>query len=148
MSTETFLTSSVAQLGRPYIWGGKGELVMGAKHPFGGLVFDCSGLVTWCLRQAGYTLRGEYNADRMWHEWQHTDEPQPGDLVLYGENNHATHVEIVMPDGRFLGAIGGGSKTVKPSPVAKVQYRKLPRRDVLGYVVNPIRAATATKPVS
>lgn len=153
MSVEKFLALIAAQEGAPYVWAGKGESVLGALHPFTDkngkpqLVFDCSGLVTWALRRVGFKPRGEFWADRMWKEWPHTNAPEPGDLVLYGIGK-ATHVEVLMPDGRFFGAIGGDSSTDKPTPKAKVQYRSRPRRDVLGYVVNPIRAQTDTKPVA
>lgn len=153
MSVENFLAHVAAQEGAPYIWAGKGETVAGKLHPFLTKndmiqrVFDCSGLVTWALRKAGWKGRGEFWADRMWKEWPHTDAPEPGDLILYGTGK-ATHVEVLMPDGRFYGAIGGGSKTTKPTPGACVQYRTKPRRDVLGYVVNPLRATTDSKPVA
>lgn len=152
MSIEKFLTLIAAQEGAPYIWAGKGETVAGKLHPFltkndmQQLVFDCSGLVTWALRKAGWKSKSEFWSDRMWKEWPHTDAPEPGDLILYGTGK-ATHVEVLMPDGRFFGAIGGGSRTTKPTPGAKVQYRTKPRRDVLGYVVNPLRATTDSKPV-
>ena len=154
MSVEKFLSLAATQEGAPYVWAGKGESVFGALHPFTNkdgkpqLVLDCSGLVTWCLHKAGWQVKGQFWADRMWKEWPHTDAPEPGDLVLYGSPLKSTHVEIVMPDGRFFGAIGGGSKTTKPTPGACVQYRSKPRRDVLGYVVNPLRAQTDSKPVT
>lgn len=154
MSIEKFLSFAASQEGAPYVWAGKGETVAGSLHPFldkndmQQLVFDCSGLVTWCLRKAGWQVKGQFWADRMWKEWPHTDAPEPGDLVLYGAPHKATHVEIVMPDGRFYGAMGGGSRTTKPVEGACVQYRKSRRRDILGYVVNPLRAATDSKPVT
>jgi cell wall-associated NlpC family hydrolase len=144
-AVDRFLALAISQQGAPYIWAGKGEYVAGRRHTHKDahgvplLVFDCSGLVTWCLRRLGWQSRVEMNAHRMWTLWRRTDKPQPGDLILYGKPSLCSHVEIVMPDGRFFGAMGGGSKTTSPTAIAKVQYRWKPRADVLGYVINPLR---------
>jgi peptidoglycan DL-endopeptidase CwlO len=39
---NAFVSEARAQLGKPYVWGAAGPNA-----------FDCSGLVTWCLRRAG-----------------------------------------------------------------------------------------------
>jgi len=75
----------------------------------------------------------------MWMHWRRTDKPHPGDFIVYGKPQLASHVEVLMPDGRSFGAIGGNSKTSKPTPGACVQYRKKKRLDVLGYLTNPLR---------
>lgn len=144
-AVDRFLALAVSQEGAPYIWAGKGEYVAGRRHTHKDahgvplLVFDCSGLVTWCLRRLGWHSRVEMNAHRMWTLWRRTNKPQSGDLILYGKPSLCSHVEIVMPDGRFFGAMGGGSKTTSPTAIAKVQYRWKPRADVLGCVINPLR---------
>lgn len=144
-AVDRFIALAISQQGAPYIWAGKGEYVAGRKHSFKDangvplLVFDCSGLVAWCLRRIGWQSRVEMNAHRMWTLWRRTDKPRPGDLILYGKPSLCSHVEIVMADGRFFGAMGGGSKTTSPTALAKVQYRWKPRADVLGYVINPLR---------
>lgn len=144
-AVDRFLALALSQAGAPYIWAGKGECVAGARHNFKDaqcvplLVFDCSGLVTWCLRRMSWRSRVEMNAHRMWTLWRRTDSPLPGDLILYGSPRLASHVEIVMPDGRFFGALGGGSKTKAPTPGAAVQYRTRARIDRLGFVINPLR---------
>jgi murein DD-endopeptidase len=149
-AVDRFLAVALAQEGAPYVWSGKGEFVAGKRHAFVNsngiqkLVFDCSGLVTWCLRRCGWQSRVEYNANRMWQEMEKTDKPQPGDFILYGKPALASHVEIVMTDGRTFGAIGGNSKTLQPTSGAKVQWRAKPRADVLGYVLNPLRKLNAT----
>lgn len=148
-AVERFLALALSQEGAPYVWAGKGEYVAGKRHAFLNsngiqrLVFDCSGLVTWCLRRCGWQSRVEYNTNRIWREMPKTDKPQPGDFVLYGKPELASHVEIVMPDGRTYGAIGGNSKTLQPTPGAKVQYRERKRTDLLGYVENPLRTLNA-----
>lgn len=55
------LSAGMAVVGSPYIWGAKGDC---RWSPTGAqpleengapiLAFDCSGLVTWCLKQAGW----------------------------------------------------------------------------------------------
>lgn len=140
-----FIALALTQEGAPYVWAGKGEYVEGKRHAFLNsnglqrLVFDCSGLVTWCLRRCGWQSRVEMNAHRLWTMLPRTDKPLPGDFILYGKPALASHVEIVMDGGRTYGAIGGNSKTTQPTPGACVQWRKKPRADVLGFVVNPLR---------
>jgi len=141
-----FLDLVAAQEGAPYVWAGKGEFVAGKRHTFAGsdgqpcLVFDCSGLVTWSLRKCGWQSPRELNSHGMWMHWRRTDKPQPGDLIIYGQPGKASHVEVLMPDGRYFGAIGGNSKTLKPTPGAACQYRRKRRDDVLGHLTNPLRS--------
>ena len=140
---ERFLAVVAAQEGLPYVWAGKGEYIAGKRHDFvtqgRRLVFDCSGLITWALRQCGWKSPREFSSNGMWMHWRRTDKPQVGDFIIYGKPQLASHVEVLMPDGRCFGAIGGNSKTVKPTPGAFVQYRKKKREDVLGYLINPLR---------
>lgn len=155
---QLFLGYVELQAGCPYVWGGKGEALWTKsglhRHTFGGNVFDCSGLVTRGLKEAGgpdwRLMRG---ADSMWNGTKRSDSPgwmyEPlertttplaGDLVFYGGPNKSTHVEVVMPDGRYFGAIGGDQHTVVPNALkARVRYRNTPRKDLLGFAVNPLR---------
>lgn len=145
MNMQRFLETVLAQEGAPYVWAGKGEYVAGKRHGYTyengnqRLVFDCSGLITWALRRCGWTPRVEYNAHRMWKEWVRVETPQPGDIICYGTPEKCSHVEVVLADGGTFGAIGGNSKTLKPTPGAAVQHRLKPRKDVLGFVANPLR---------
>lgn len=138
-----FIEIVASNEGLPYVWAGKGETVAGKRHNFvtngQRLVFDCSGLVTWSLRQCGWKSTREFSSNGMWMHWRRTDKPQPGDLIIYGKPQLASHVEVFMPDGRYFGAIGGNSKTLKPTPGACVQYRRRKRLDVLGHLTNPLR---------
>lgn len=142
---QRFLEVVLAQEGAPYIWAGKGEYVAGKRHAFAyengqpRLVFDCSGLITWALRRCGWTPRVEFNAHRMWTTWVRVEKPQPGDIICYGTPEKCSHVEVVLEGGGTFGAIGGNSKTLQPSPGAYVQHRLRPRKDVLGFVANPLR---------
>lgn len=144
---DRFLEAVQAQEGAPYVWAGKGEYVAGKRHPFLNsngvqrLVFDCSGLITWCLRKCGWTSRVEFNAHRMWREWPRVEKPEPGDLICYGKPELCSHVEVVLPGGDTFGAIGGNSATTQPTRGAVVGRRRKPRKDILGFVVNPLRQA-------
>jgi cell wall-associated NlpC family hydrolase len=146
---DRFLSAVLSQDGAPYVWAGKGESVAGRKHEFRypngnpRLVFDCSGLITWALKRCGWVPRVEMNAHRMWTLWRRTDKPLPGDVICYGTSERCSHVEVLLPDGSHFGALGGNSKTLAPTKGAAVQKRIKPRRDVLGYVTNPLRMEDA-----
>lgn len=119
----TFLRNAVSQVGRDYIWGGKGLFVLDPAT--GGImdcpkderglplaVYDCSGLVTWAAKQSGARdLTRSWHTGRMRDELKTVQTPQPGDLALYPQ-----HVEIVLctVDGLTMtvGASGGTSKTL------------------------------------
>ncbi|WP_233602184.1 C40 family peptidase [Corallococcus sp. CA047B] len=146
-----FLQLVLCQMGAPYRWGAKGS----RPDPHGPRLFDCSGLVTWCLHQVGGPdWRATHNTDRLWDECrpvERVEDLQPGDLVLYGRGGAATadgrpvtradpdHVMVYVGAGVVVGASGGGSTTrtledaarsdAKVKPFARITYRS----DVLGY---------------
>jgi cell wall-associated NlpC family hydrolase len=79
-------------LGAPYLWGGMTEAGI-----------DCSGLVHMAYRRAGRLVPRD--------AWQQLEagepvaDPEPGDLVLYGEpGKPADHVAFWLGDGRILHA--------------------------------------------
>jgi cell wall-associated NlpC family hydrolase len=81
-------------LGAPYLWGGMTEAGI-----------DCSGLVHMAYRRAGRLVPRD--------AWQQHDagtpvpEPEPGDLVLYGDaGKPADHVAFWLGEGRILHATG------------------------------------------
>lgn len=144
-----FLASAKAQEGNPYtyprasnLYSGKG--LLSSQYPEGR---DCSGFVSVSLRAAGDKIdrRTMWSAQTYWDECNRTVTPEPGDFVIFGYGNTATHIEILMEDGRTLGANSGTPDTLTPDQAreqrACVKYRKTPRRDLLGYVVNPLRHA-------
>jgi hypothetical protein len=140
------------QYGAPYVWSAKGGLrkVDGRERP----CFDCSGLVTSALLEAGHPrlcaqcgqgLRTWHNAQRLWDELEPTETPGELDLAFYGlDGQHVNHVMFCWPDGRAYGAAGGNSGTVDPAEAlrrgAKVQFRSSPtyRPDFLGYRKLPL----------
>jgi len=135
----TVLDAALTQIGKPYIWGAKGPER-----------FDCSGLATFCLIEAGFkklellfspveiqankiTAKNWMhfcNADRLMRNLPKTPEPTMGDLCFYGRKKRstniaiATHVVIYLGDGQIIGANGGNSLTTSPQPGAKVSKKK------------------------
>lgn len=90
-----------AELGTPYRYGG--------ASPQRG--FDCSGLVYYSFRHAGYsvprTVLGQYRAS----EPVLGRDLRPGDLVFFRTlRKRVSHVGIYLGDGRFLHAPSSGSK--------------------------------------
>lgn len=85
-----FLDYVLSQLEKPALWGAKGDDA-----------FDCSGLVTCGIREAGGPdLRLTHNADKLAHETRPLlaeERPIPGDLIFFdGDSNGiAEHVGIV-----------------------------------------------------
>lgn len=146
MSVAKFLAAALKEEGTPYIWAGKGDAVVTPKglrpHGWSGHVFDCSGLVTWALKEAGwFDLRASHNANVLMHELKPTEgEPNAGDLCFYGIGDHATHVEILTEDGRKFGAIGGHKGTTQPEPGKCVRFRKTDRFDLIAWRRNPLHA--------
>ena len=81
---------ALTRRGAPYVWGGQG--------PWG---FDCSGLVAYAFRQAGYNMpAGSYN---QYNHGRFVSTPAPGDLVLYGYRG-SQHVAIYIGNGQVVQA--------------------------------------------
>ncbi|NNC01913.1 peptidoglycan endopeptidase [Corallococcus exiguus] len=137
-------------MGAPYRWGAKGLQPTGSPR-----LFDCSGLVTWCLLEVGGPdWRATHNTDRLWDVCAPIAteaELLPGDLVLYGRvgtkagdgrvvtRDDPDHVMVYMGAGVVVGASGGGSKTLTlaDAQAAGARVKTYPRvayrKDVLGF---------------
>lgn len=96
----------LAQLGKPYRWGGNGPDN-----------FDCSGYVGYIWRTLGIRS-GDYTADAMFDNfrlgnWPGTkvEVPDFGDLIFYGSGTRAGHVVWGISPHWVLGATGGGQAT-------------------------------------
>jgi cell wall-associated NlpC family hydrolase len=83
-------------LGTRYVWGG--------SSPQQG--FDCSGLVSWAFRQAGYNMPRD-----MWGQLQSGErvnkaDLKPGDIVFFVNTytRGLSHDAIYLGDGKFVHA--------------------------------------------
>lgn len=116
---RAFLTALQGALGCPYTWGGQG--------PDG---YDCSGLMLYCLNEAGFNLP-DMTADDLYEKYHNTkilkSDAQPGSLFFYWnvEQSKLSHVMAVYrqwPCGyRVLaGARGGNASTVTDREAAEL----------------------------
>lgn len=162
-SEHHFIEAAMSVIGSPYIWGGKGEHLFDVQKGLVGspyieegklplLVFDCSGLVTWALKQAtGRDKRGAWNTQIMFDGClpfgRLAEEPHHAALRFYGTSpKHITHVAIWLGvvDGRplLLEAAGGDRSTTNVLEAqrtgAKVRCGFERRRDVQGMRVLPL----------
>jgi murein DD-endopeptidase len=134
----TFLDLCRAQLGKPYVWGAKGPDA-----------FDCSGLVTWALKECGGPdWRAFHNAQRLWDVLDVTHSPRAGDLAFYGKSpERVSHVTVCLGDVGcgVLGACGGDRTTTsveiakKRGAAVKKKRSHLYRSDFLGFRKNPLK---------
>jgi cell wall-associated NlpC family hydrolase len=92
-----------AQLGDPWAYGATGPSS-----------FDCSGLVIYSFRQAGYGSvvgDGKYRSARAMYDWfrgrglARTSGGQRGDLVVYGGGSH---IGIYLGDGQVISTLTSG----------------------------------------
>lgn len=130
--------------GAPYTWRGKGVYLWSPSglvlHAFGEPVFDCSGLVTVALRDAGGPdWRATRNAESMRQAFPSCDPWEFGALRLYGTPAKATHVAFALHRGLVLEAAGGDSTTTSPTEArrrrhAAVRVNRDRRPDFLGAV--------------
>lgn len=105
----TFVSIAKEQLGDPYISGAVGP---GS--------FDCSGLVYYCLKEAG-SSRGRYNAAGYakvsdWDQINSMDNLQIGDLLFFSTGGKAVgHVGIYIGNGEMIDASSSNGKVVRRS---------------------------------
>lgn len=101
------VNTAYAQLGKPYILGAMGPNA-----------FDCSGLVYYCLRQAG-SSRGRYNAAGYasvsdWEKIESIYNLQIGDLLFFYNNSYSKigHVGIYVGGGYMIDASNNNGRVV------------------------------------
>lgn len=100
--TQAFINAAKSKQGSPYVFGAAGPNK-----------FDCSGLVSWALKQAGSNaprLTAEGYRQRYKSTAVGKDQLKPGDLVFFHSANtrgigpgKATHIEIYLGNGMTMG---------------------------------------------
>ncbi len=102
-SVSAFISAAESRLGCKYVRGGKGPDT-----------FDCSGLVYWCLRQAGvsqgYLTSSGWRSVSKYQKVSSLSSLQRGDVIVF-----RGHVAIAMGDGTMIDASSGNGKVVHRS---------------------------------
>ena len=99
-----FIEAAASKLGHKYVGGGKGPNV-----------FDCSGLVYWCLKQAG--VNQSYVTSVTWRRVgnyktiKDIDDVRKGDIICFSPH----HVGIAISSSTMIDASSGNGKVVKRS---------------------------------
>ena len=139
MNIRDVIRMALKYQGAPYIWGGKGMTCPGWTNRFNVPVFDCSGLVTTAMEEAGGpNWRTTHNAQKMFNVLDEAGMPDTfGVLRFYGlDKDRVTHVAFSLGNGLILDAHGGGSSTTSLEEAnkkgAKVQVHFCNRRDLVG----------------
>jgi len=106
---DTFLNAAENQLGKPYIHGNQGSRS-----------FDCSGLVYYCLKQAGVSkarnTAAGYSQETNWEKISSMQNLQKGDLIFFHVNGKKVgHVGIYIGNGEMIDASSSNRKVVKRS---------------------------------
>ncbi|MEO6968438.1 MAG: C40 family peptidase [Rhodanobacteraceae bacterium] len=93
------LFRAIGLVGTPYRFGG--------NTPASG--FDCSGLVDYVFRSAGFALpRNSREIADMDAPRIRGDRLAPGDLLFFGRHGRVSHVAIYVGEGRFVHAPNTG----------------------------------------
>ena len=94
-----------SQLGKPYVYGG-----FGPSH------YDCSGLVYYCYKQIGITLKDSayrQGYDDSYRKITSISDLKRGDVVCFNTNNSdddlSDHTSIYLGDGYFIHASSGST---------------------------------------
>ncbi|MFF9642634.1 C40 family peptidase [Kitasatospora aureofaciens] len=112
-STEAAVDYALAQLGKPYVWGGNG--------PSG---YDCSGLVQQAYRRSGISLPRVADDRYAATTPISAGQLRRGDLVFWSGSGRASgihHVGIYLGDGKFVEAPRPG-RTVRGSMLSPGYY--------------------------
>lgn len=105
-NVETFISILTAQLGKPYVWSTEGPDS-----------FDCSGLVYYCLRQAGvrvsrYTAAG-YSQVESWGLISRQSDLKRGDLVFFSNSSgYINHVGVYLGYNSYIHASSSAGEVV------------------------------------
>lgn len=108
-NVEAFINAAFAQLGKPYVWGGKGPNV-----------FDCSGFVYYALKTSGNGIG--YMTSATWAQSNYSridrmEDLQRGDVICY-----KGHVGIYLGDGTMIDASSSQGKIRVSSNIFNSSY--------------------------
>lgn len=114
---ERMIQVAKSKLDCPYSWGGDGENQYGRKG--NQLAFDCSGFITYILKQVGlYSgeklgVTGIVNEIRNGRLKQYFEEVpwesrQRGDIVCFGSNGDYSHTGLIVAEGQGKDMIHAG----------------------------------------
>lgn len=142
--------AGLQHIGAPYVYRGKGLqrwTPQGLElHPWGGLyVFDCSGLVTYCLQHAGGPdWLASHSAETMFDSLPPAvDSWGFAALRFYRSVTKVDHVAFSLGNGLVLEAAGGDRTTLSPMdaarrPLARVRVCFESRTDFAGARLLPV----------
>lgn len=114
-----FVETAVAQLTKPVVWGHRGPDV-----------FDCSGLVAWCLEQVGASKKLEIDHNAQLFSDQSRDvelaDVIPGDLLFYGMSpKQVVHVAIAAAGGTAISADGATPRIITVADALKNDHNRV-----------------------
>lgn len=133
-----------AKLGRPYVWGGKGDKLWTPKgviaNPFAdshGEVFDCAGLIaTMLYRAGGPDVRFTHRAKDLQAELKAARDRgygSPFDTTDLRCRFYPGHIAFTLRSAPLviIEAAGGDSTTLAPKPGGRVRWGRERRTDFL-----------------
>ncbi len=106
---DSFIEVAQEQLGKPYVFGSVGPDS-----------FDCSGLVYYCLEQAGLSLErhtaSAYSKTDEWEKITSMDDLEEGDILFFStDGKRVGHTGIYIGNGEMIDASSSKRKIVKRS---------------------------------
>ena len=107
---DKFIKAANSKIGCEYILGDSGPNT-----------FDCSGFVTWCLRQAGVSTTrmnaAGFSRSNRWKNITKISEIQKGDILFFKSDKSSTvsHCGIYIGGGMMIDASSANGKVVKRS---------------------------------
>lgn len=118
---QNFINLALSKIGSPYVWGAEGPNA-----------FDCSGFISWCLKQIG-VLTSRVTTDSMLTRTsifrsKPLSEALPGDLLHFkaGETKSIGHVAIYLGNNEIVHA-GGATEGKSRVNKRKADYVKFVR---------------------
>jgi Cell wall-associated hydrolases (invasion-associated proteins) len=105
---EKFLKAANSKLGCEYVLGDSGPNT-----------FDCSGFVTWCLRQAGVSTQrlnaAGFSKSSRWKTITKVDDIKKGDILFFKSDTSSgvSHCGIYIGSGMMIDASSANGKVVK-----------------------------------